>query len=98
MAEIFNYFVFRYLWLWRLCAYLLFGAIAFNIVTFFYHNHSLNILKQKNLFTNPFPNIISIIYLFQVFRIKPPMCICKSDVKFAVDVFSRAISEFLAKK
>ncbi|XP_013113491.2 alanine--glyoxylate aminotransferase 2, mitochondrial isoform X2 [Stomoxys calcitrans] len=32
-----------------------------------------------------------------IFRIKPPMCINKSDVKFAVDVLSRAISEVLSK-
>ncbi|XP_005182509.1 alanine--glyoxylate aminotransferase 2, mitochondrial isoform X2 [Musca domestica] len=32
-----------------------------------------------------------------IFRIKPPMCINKSDVNFAVDVLNRAISDFLAK-
>lgn len=32
-----------------------------------------------------------------VLRIKPPMCITKSDVKFAVDVLARALSEFHAK-
>ncbi|XP_037937094.1 alanine--glyoxylate aminotransferase 2, mitochondrial [Teleopsis dalmanni] len=33
-----------------------------------------------------------------VLRIKPPMCINKSDVKFGIDVLSSAISEFLNKK
>ncbi|XP_075164316.1 alanine--glyoxylate aminotransferase 2, mitochondrial isoform X2 [Haematobia irritans] len=32
-----------------------------------------------------------------ILRIKPPMCINKSDVKFAVDVLSRSISEVLSK-
>ncbi|EDW40045.1 GL18115 [Drosophila persimilis] len=33
-----------------------------------------------------------------VLRIKPPMCIDRSDVKFAVDVLDRAITASLAKK
>ncbi|KAL9907353.1 alanine--glyoxylate aminotransferase 2, mitochondrial [Glossina fuscipes fuscipes] len=33
-----------------------------------------------------------------IFRIKPPMCIGKDDVRFAVDVLSRAIYDFLEKQ
>lgn len=53
-------------------------------------------LCSFNPLLQSFPYIVyTYIYFFQTFRIKPPMCITKTDVKFAVDVLSRAISEFL---
>lgn len=36
-------------------------------------------------------------FFFQVFRIKPPMCITKSDVDFAVAVLRKSIVSFLEK-
>jgi len=33
------------------------------------------------------------IFYFQCFRIKPPMCITKEDVDFAVSVFKEAIEK-----
>lgn len=58
-----------------------------------------NCLRLTNIFahTKTHPNFLSqhislSLSLLQVFRIKPPMCITKTDVKFAVDTLANAIT------